>query len=173
MRRVAWWTPDSSCCFLNGQRSRSLPFASDGTRRRRSTTLAHREFTPGTPWGGTTKASTTRCSLLSPSAGLRATSTGSRKAWRADEADLREVTGREASRRAPALRTALRRGPGRAATTRGAPLARDCRAGDRSPFHRALEPELRHRHGFLSAGLLHDEVQPARQRAPCDAAGLP
>ena len=39
------------------------------------------------------------------------------------------------------------------------------RARGDAPLHRALDAQLRHRHGLLSARLLHDEIQPARQRA--------
>ena len=35
----------------------------------------------------------------------------------------------------------------------------------RPPLHRALDAELRHRHRLLPARLVHDEVQPADQRA--------
>ena len=50
------------------------------------------------------------------------------------------------------------------------PRLRARRAGADAPLHRAVDPELRHRHGLLPARLLHDEVQPARQRA---VVGLP
>ena len=45
----------------------------------------------------------------------------------------------------------------------GAP--RGLRAGDRPPLQPPLAPQLRPRHGPLSARLLHDEAQPAPQRA--------
>ena len=39
------------------------------------------------------------------------------------------------------------------------------RSGSHPPLHAAVHAQLRHRSGPLSAGLLHHEVQPARQRA--------
>src|SRR5207302_1181023 len=96
MRRGGWQTPDSSFCFLSGQRSRSLPFAWDGPRKRRSVLPVPRECTPGTRWAATTKALTTPCSSQSRNARPRKTSTGSPRSWRADEAAHREVAGRDA-----------------------------------------------------------------------------
>ena len=84
-----------------------------------------------------------------------------------DEADLRAVAGRAAARRAlPALRPAGARGarPSSRRAAAAAP-ARGRRARARPPLHRALDAQLRHRHRLLPARLLHDEVQPARQRA--------
>ena len=47
------------------------------------------------------------------------------------------------------------------------------RARARAPLHRPRRPQLRHRHRLLPARLLHDEAQPARQRARRRAARLP
>ncbi len=58
----------------------------------------------------------------------------------------------------PELPAALRRADA-AAPARGA------RERDRPALHRARRPQLRHRHGLLPARQLHDEAQPARQRA--------
>ena len=97
----------------------------------------------------------------------RPTSTGSRRCWRGRrEADLREVAGRAGAPRAlPRARPA---GPGdpRGAPPRAAAApARARRARARPPLHRALDAELRDRHRLLPARLVHDEAQPARQRA--------
>ena len=43
---------------------------------------------------------------------------------------------------------------------------------DRSSLHEPRRPQLRRRHGLLPARLLHDEVQPTRQRARRRVAGL-
>ncbi len=72
----------------------------------------------------------------------------------------------------PALRPAGGRGARGAAPRRAAAPARARRAGGRPPLHRALDPQLRDRHRLLPARQLHDEAQPARQRARRDAAGL-
>ncbi len=50
--------------------------------------------------------------------------------------------------------------------------ARARRAGGAPPLHRALDPQLRDRHRLLSARQLHDEIQPADQRARRRAARL-
>ena len=52
----------SSLCFRNGQRSRSLPCAPDGTRARRSAAARAQASTPATRSAATTPGSTTRCS---------------------------------------------------------------------------------------------------------------
>ena len=55
---------------------------------------------------------------------------------------------------------------GRAEHARGnRGVSRSQRSGSHPPFHAPLDAELRHRSGPVSAGLLHHEVQPARQRA--------
>ena len=46
-----------------------------------------------------------------------------------------------------------------------AAASRDRRAGSPAPLHRALDAQLRRRHGLLPARLVHDEAQPARERA--------
>ena len=53
----------------------------------------------------------------------------------------------------------------RAATRRAAAPAGAGRAGDRPPLHGAVDAQLRNRHRLLPARLVHDEAQPARQRA--------
>ena len=47
------------------------------------------------------------------------------------------------------------------------------RERDRAALHRARRPKLRDRHGLLPARQLHDEAQPARQRARRGAPRLP
>ena len=93
--------------------------------------------------------------------------------WRR-EADLREVAepGRRAST-AAALRPAEGRRPRGASTRAPAAPARARRARGRASLHRARRPDVRRRHGLLPARLLHDEVQPAPQRARRLAPGLP
>ena len=62
----------------------------------------------------------------------------------------------------------------RPSSPRGAAApARGRRAGADPPLHRALDPQLRDRHRLLPARLLHDEVQPAHERARRRAARLP
>ena len=69
--------------------------------------------------------------------------------------------GDPAPRRPAGARGARRAAPGRAAApARGAGVRAD------PPLHRALDAQLRRRHRLLPARLLHDEVQPADQRAP-------
>ena len=60
--------------------------------------------------------------------------------------------------------------PGEPAARRAAAPAGDRRAGDRPPLQPALAPQLRPRHRLLPARLLHDEAQPAAQRAGRGAA---
>ena len=60
--------------------------------------------------------------------------------------------------------------PAEAAARRAAAPARGRRAGDRPPLQPALAPQLRPRHRLLPARLLHDEAQPAAQRAGRGAA---
>ena len=55
--------------------------------------------------------------------------------------------------------------PAELARAGAAAPARGLRARARPPLHRALDPQLRDRHGLLPARLLHDEAQPAHQRA--------
>ena len=74
-------------------------------------------------------------------------------------------------RRAEA-RPARARGARRARAQEPAAPARARRAGGAAPLHRALDAQLRHRHRLLPARQLHDEVQPAHQRAARRAAGL-
>ena len=64
------------------------------------------------------------------------------------------------------------RGAGRPGAESGAAPPRARRAGGAPAFHRALDPQLRHRHRLLSARQLHHEVQPAHQRAARRAARL-
>ena len=101
----------------------------------------------------------------------RGVSDGTRK--RSDEADLREVAARPARPRRAEARPAGARDPGRARAQGAAAAPRARRARGAAPLHRALDPQLRRRHRLLSARLLHDEVQPARQRAARRPAGLP
>ena len=92
----------------------------------------------------------------------------------AREADLREVAGRAAGRRACRARTSpVARGPRGAPPRAAAAPAGGRRARARPPLHRALDAQLRDRHRLLPARLLHDEAQPARQRARRSAARLP
>ena len=90
------------------------------------------------------------------------------------EAHLREVAAGSAWRRAPEARRA---DPARCRaelqTTTTAAAAGARRARDPAALHRAVDAQLRDRHRLLPARLVHDEVQPARQRAARDAAGLP
>ena len=118
---------------------------------------------------------TTSCSSRSPRSGRRRRSTASPTCSRRsdDEADLREVAARPPRVLDPAARGASRAGGSRgAAPRRAAAPARGSRVRADPALHRALDAQLRRRHGLLSARLLHDEVQPARQRAARDAAGL-
>ena len=78
------------------------------------------------------------------------------------EADLREVAAgppRVGDRRSPTA--CPRRGARRSSPRRAAAPARARRARADAPLHRALDAQLRDRHGLLPARLLHDEVQPA------------
>ncbi len=88
--------------------------------------------------------------------------------------DLREVEAGPARRRPARRRSAgaAARGadPGRSPARRAAAPARDRRAGDRPPLQQALAPQLRPRQRLLPARLLHDEAQPAAQRAGGGAA---
>ena len=63
--------------------------------------------------------------------------------------------------------------PAELAACGAAAPARDRRARARPPLHRALDAHVRDRHGLLSARLVHDEVQPARQRARGGARRVP
>ena len=116
----------------------------------------------------TTRGWTTRCSSLSPRSGRRPRSTGSPRCSRRcrdDEAHLRAVRpGRRASS-APAATTSRRPVPPELARASAAAPARGRRARARPPLHRAVDAQLRDRHRLLSARLVHDEVQPAGQRA--------
>ena len=80
--------------------------------------------------------------------------------------------GRRAGR-VPHYDVAEGRGSRRAAPHRAAASSRGDRARARASLHRARRPELRHRHGLLSARLLHDEAQPAGERACRRPAGIP
>ena len=76
--------------------------------------------------------------------------------------------------RAPAeLRASCRRGSRGAGASEGAAPAGDLRAGARAPLHRTRRSQLRRRHRLLPARLVHDEAQPAGQRARRQPAGLP
>ncbi len=95
-------------------------------------------------------------------------STGARRA-----ADLRAVQAGP-----PRLDAAGHRPPGPGAPGRAAPLepaapSRALRAGDRPPLHGARRPDVRRRHRLLPAGLVHDEAQPADERARRGAARVP
>src|SRR3989454_7753229 len=120
----------------------------------------------------TMEGPTPLCWVRSPGAVRPRTSTGSWRRW-PREVDLREVAARPARRRAAALRRSGRQGAGRVAPSGSAAATRARRARDRAALHGALDTQLRYRYGLLSAWLLHDEVQPARQRAAGDVAGLP
>src|SRR5919201_878111 len=95
------------------------------------------------------------------------TSTGWRRCWRRwqREADLREIRPGAYGLLVATARVAARRRPRRAASRRAAAAAGARRAGGAPPLHRALDPQLRDRHGLLPARVVHDEVQPADQRA--------
>ena len=54
-----------------------------------------------------------------------------------------------------------------------AAAARGVGAAGGSALHAAVAAQFRHRHAFLSARLLHDEVQPAGLQFARDAAGVP
>src|SRR6185312_11824516 len=95
-------------------------------------------------------------------------------AERTRDDDLREVEDRPPRRRAPRRR---RRGdadrgpdPVEPAARRAAEPPRDRRAGDRPPLQPPQPPQLRPRLGLLPARLLHDEAQPAAERAGRGAA---
>ncbi len=83
-------------------------------------------------------------------------------------ADLREIRAGQARHGAAAARRACRRsgsGAGRGLRARRRRrLPGSQRDRSDSPLHAAFHLELRHRPGHVSAGLLHHEVQPARQR---------
>src|SRR5207248_8113752 len=55
--------------------------------------------------------------------------------------------------------------PGAPAASPAAAAAGDLGAGDRPPLQPDLPAQLRRRHRLLSARLLHDEAQPASERA--------
>ena len=90
----------------------------------------------------------------------------------------RSSSARCAGRRAATLpaagvpeRAARRADPREAAARAAGRAARGLRAGDRAPLQPALAPQLRPRHRLLPARLVHDEAQPAPQRARRGAAG--
>src|SRR5262249_19336176 len=90
-------------------------------------------------------------------------------AARSGDHDLRAL-GRGPPRRDPARdgrsRAAARRADSGQAPPRSARgAARDLRTGDRSPLQPDLATELRPRHRLLPPRLLHDEAQPAAERA--------
>ena len=132
---------------------------------------ARRASTPATRSGATTPASTTRCSSRSPRSGRSRRSTGSSRRCRSHEADLREVAGRAAAGiGVPKPDLPVPEVPAELAAQAPAAPAGARRAGGAPSLHRALDPQLRHRHRLLSARQLHDEVQPAHQRAARRAA---
>ena len=167
--------PASSSCFQIGQRSRSLPCASDGTRatssRRRASAASIPGYALGRDYEGlddallvavTEKRTPADIDRL---AEVLAEVARVKLIYEKSQAGPPRV-GDPAPRRparAPRCRTELRR-------ARAAAPARGRRARARPPLHRALDAQLRHRHRLLSARLLHDEVQPARQRAARRAA---
>ena len=81
------------------------------------------------------------------------------------EADLREVAGGPSRPRHSEAGPARAGGAGGARAQAAAAAAGARRAGGAAPLHRALDAQLRDRHRLLSARRLHDEIQPARQRA--------
>ena len=157
----------SSSCFQTRQRSRSLPSASDGPReevdpRRRARTAS----TPATRSAATTRGWTTRCSSRSPRSARRPTSTASpRCSARVKLIYEKSQAGPPRAARSPRHDLPRAGGPRRAPPRRAAAPARARRARARPPLHRALDAQLRDRHRLLPARLLHDEAQPARQRA--------
>src|SRR5450830_1851996 len=80
--------------------------------------------------------------------------------------DLRAVEARPLRLLAAALRAAEVRAARRSGALQAAAPARAGRARSRPSLLRASRPPLRRRLRLLSARLLHDEVQPAPERAP-------
>ena len=68
-------------------------------------------------------------------------------------AAARRISGRSESPAAADIPASLRR-------KTAADAAGSQRAGNRAPFHAPVAAQLLHRHALLSAGLVHDEVQP-------------
>src|SRR5207237_751686 len=147
---AGWRTRDSKQRFPNRQHSRSLRSAPDGAPATQFVPPASVACIRATGSAATIKGSTTQCSWLSRSAARLRTSTGSWKRWRL-EADLREIPIGPTRRRATPLRRPASEGAGGTAAGDAAEIARARRARDRPALQRALDAELRHRHGLLSA----------------------
>ena len=92
-----------------------------------------------------------------------ATFTGNRAAADRGAADLRDGPARPLRRR-PAGAAEGQGPPERPAPRRRDRPAGPLRAAGGAALHAAQPEELRHRHGRLSAGLVHHEAQPAHQR---------
>ena len=88
-------------------------------------------------------------------------------------AHLREVEAGPPRGPRPVARPAGSGASGRAPARAPAAAARGAGERDRPALHGARRPELRDRHGLLPARQLHDEAQPARQRARRRAARVP
>ena len=161
------------------RRSRS---ARRSRRARSSRGRASTASTRATRSGATTPGSTTSCSSRSTGRSATALADVDRPRRRCCAevsptlgagADLREVEAGSARGPRPDARPAGARASRRASARAAAAAPRGARERDRAPLHRARRPQLRHRHGLLPARQLHDEAQPARQRAGRLAARLP
>ena len=188
MRRAGRVRARASPARAGVRRARPSRRSRSARRSRRATSSAARASTaciPATRSAATTRAWTTCCSSRSRRSGPPTTSTGSPdarggvlmtepgRAWR--DAPLifeRSRAGRRAGRRA-GLRPPEARASTRASSRASAAPSGARRVGDRSPHHGARGSHVRRRHRLLPARLLHDEAQPARQRARGPAARLP
>ena len=161
-----------SSCFRTGNVQGVCRPARTARARRDPRCACARGVHPGYALGRDYEGWTTSCSSRSPRSARRRTSTGSRDAARSGGLELTQVEliyeksrpGRRAGR-VPASRPAGGRAAGGAPPRDAAAAARGHRARARAPLHGARRPQLRHRHRLLPARLLHDEAQPARQRA--------
>ena len=149
-----------------------LPRAGARRHPRRARSVAS---IPATRSAVTTQEWTTCCSSRSRRSGPRRTSTG----WPPCSGGVLMELIFEKSRCRPAAPAAC---PTTASPSpsfrRASPRASAAAAGgrgarDRPAHHGARRPHVRHRHGLLSARQLHDEAQPARQRARRAAARIP
>src|SRR5215471_21674665 len=58
------------------------------------------------------------------------------------------------------------------ATKKPAAVARSIGAASCQALHPVVAAQFLHRHAFLSAWVVHDEVQPTRVQSICDVAGI-
>ena len=158
-------------------RFRSRPTFKEFARARRTArargdraTRASAASTRATRSAATTRAWTTCCSSPSPRSARPADIDRLARGARGGARLMKLIY--EKSQAGPARRRRCRsydlpaaEVPEELRRARAAAPARARRAGARPPLHGALDAQLRHRHRLLPARLLHDEAQPARQRA--------